>query len=134
MRCFITSSFGDSQENIEALCTIVREAGFEDFNFIRDVEKYQKIFTDPRELMARAREEIEKSQVLLIDMTDKPTGRAIEAGIAYSLGRKIIVIRRRGTAIKETSQGIADRLIEYDSIGDILASLKEAREEWTRNG
>lgn len=124
MRVFITASFGDSKENIGKLCALVEAAGFEDFCFIRDVENYQKVFDDPKELMRRAREEIEKSDALLIDMTDKPTGRAIEAGIAYALGKKIIVIMKKGTQVKDTARGIADVIIEYDDINDVAEGLK----------
>jgi nucleoside 2-deoxyribosyltransferase len=124
MRIYITSSFGDGKEEIEKLCSVVRSAGFEDFSFIRDVEHYQKLFDDPEDLMRRADEEIRKSDALLIDMTDKPTGRAIEAGMAYSLGKKIVVIMRKGTAIKDTTKGIADIIIEYDEIEDIAEKLK----------
>jgi nucleoside 2-deoxyribosyltransferase len=126
MKIYITSSFGDSKEAIERLCSIVRSAGFEDFNFIRDIENYQKVFHNPKELMQRAREEIKKSDALLIDMTDKPTGRAIEAGIAYALDKKIIVIMKRGTEIKDTTRGIADTVIEYDELEDLARGLKSA--------
>ncbi len=34
--------------------------------------------------MNKSKEEIEKCDVLLIDMTNKPTSRAIEAGIAFA--------------------------------------------------
>jgi len=125
MKVFITASFGDSKENIENLCKIVRTSGFEDFSFIRDVENYKKVFSDPKELMSRAKEEIQNSDALLIDMTEKPTGRAIEAGIAYALGKKIIVIMKKGTVVKDTVIGIADLVIEYDTIGDISSKLKE---------
>ncbi len=125
MRIFITASFGDSKENIERLCHAVKAAGFEDFCFIRDVENYQKMFDDPKELMQRAREEIKKSDALLIDMTDKPTGRAIEAGIAYALGKRVIVIMKSGTKIKDTVRGIADEIIEYQEIEDISSALKK---------
>lgn len=127
-RVFITASFGDSRERIETICTAVRDAGFEDFSFIRDVERYEKIFDDPKELMTRAREEIRKSDALLIDITDKPTGRAIEAGIAYALGKKIFVIMKRGTKIKETTKGIADVIIEYDHESDITNALKSQKD------
>lgn len=130
MRLFITASFGDSKENIEKLCSAVKTAGFEDFCFIRDIENYQKVFDDPKELMQKAREEIKKSDALLIDMTDKPTGRAIEAGIAYALGKRIIVIMKNGTKIKDTVRGIADEIIEYQDIEDISSTLKKAA--WDR--
>ncbi|MDP3883230.1 MAG: nucleoside 2-deoxyribosyltransferase [Candidatus Staskawiczbacteria bacterium] len=124
MRVFITASFKESKDEIERLCQVVKSTGLEDFCFIRDVENYQKIFNDPKELMQRATEEIKKSDALLIDMTDKPTGRMIEVGIAYSLGKKIIVIMKRGTQIKDTTRGVADAIIEYDSIEDISNKLQ----------
>jgi len=127
MRIFITASFGDSKEKIEEICSLVKFAGFEDFCFIRDVENYQKIFDNSKELMQRAKEEIEKSDALLIDMTDKPTGRAIEAGIAYVLNEKIIVIMKKGTEIKDTVIGIADAIIKYDNIADIVSELEKLK-------
>jgi nucleoside 2-deoxyribosyltransferase len=75
--------------------------------------------------MKQAEAEIKKSDALLIDITDKPTGRTLEAGMAYSLGKKIIVIMKRGTQIKDTMRGIADLIIEYDTIEDIAADLKK---------
>ena len=127
MKLFITASFknGANKEEIENLCRIVNEAGFVDFCFIRDVENYQKTFRDPGELMKRAKEEINKSDALLIDMTNKPTGRSIEAGMAYALDKKIIVIMKKGTVIKDTSRGIADAVIEYDVLDNIIPVLKQ---------
>jgi len=125
MKVFITASFGETKEEIEKLCSAVKLAGFEDFCFIRDVENYQKIFDNPKELMQRTREEIKKCDALLIDMTDKPTGRMIEVGIAYSLNKKIIVIMKSGTQIKDTTRGIADVIIEYDKIEDITKTLNK---------
>lgn len=127
MKIFITASFqnGDNKKEVEHLCGLVKDAGFEDFCFIRDVENYKKVFDDPRELMQRARDEISKSDALLIDMTDKPTGRAIEAGIAFALNKKVIVIAKRGTPIRDTVRGIASFVAEYDVLDDIVTPLKE---------
>ena len=125
MRVFITASFGSSKEEIKKLCLLVKSAGFEDFCFIRDVENYKKIFNDPKDLMQKAKQEIEKSDALLIDMTDKPTGRAIEAGIAYALGKKVIIIMKSGTKIKDTTKGISDLVVEYEQIQDIVPKIKD---------
>lgn len=124
---FITASFqnGKNKEEIEHLCFLVKKAGFTDFCFIRDVEHYQKVFSDSGELMKRAKEEIEKSDYLLIDMTDKPTGRAIEAGMAFALGKKVVVIMKRGTQIKDTTIGIATLVIEYNNIDEIIRPLSK---------
>lgn len=127
MKLFITINFqkGDNKKEIEYLCWLIKEAGFEDFCFIRDVENYKNIFNSPQELMQRARKEISKSDALLIDMTNKPTGRAIEAGIAYALDKKVILIAKKGTQIKNIARGIASLVIEYDVIDNIVAPLKK---------
>ncbi len=127
MKIFTTASFenGKNKTEIEHLCSLIKKAGFEDFCFIRDIENYEKIFNDPKKLMQRSKEEIDKCDVLLIDMTDKPTGRAIEAGIAFALNKKIIVIGKNGTKIKDTTKGIADLIIKYDLIDDIVSPLKQ---------
>lgn len=127
IRIFITASFqeGKNKAEIEKLCSFVKSAGFDDFCFIRDIEHYQKMFSDPTELMRKAKEEIEKSNYLLIDMTDKPTGRAIEAGMAYALGKKVVVIMKRGTQIKDTTRGISTAIIEYDKIEEVVDSLSQ---------
>lgn len=116
---------GANKQEIEDLCNLVKQSGFEDFCFIRDVENYQKIFNNPKDLMKRAKQEIQISDALLIDLTNKPTGRAIEAGIAYALNKKIIVIAKQGTLLKDTIKGIADLIIEYDDINDIKIPLEE---------
>lgn len=135
MKVFITASFkgGKNKEEIEYLCSLIKESGFEDFCFIRDVENYQKMFNDPRKLMDRAKEEILKSNVLLIDMTNKPTGRAIEAGIAFAQNKKIISIMKKGTKIKDTTRGISDAVIEYEDIKEIVSPLNSLFNEWNRD-
>ena len=133
MKVFITASFkeGKNKDEIEHLCSLIKESGFQDFCFIRDVENYQKIFDDPKELMKRAKEEILKSDILLIDMTYKPTGRAIEAGIAFAQGKKIISIMQKGTKIKDTTKGISDAVIEYDDIKEIINPLNSLFKGWS---
>lgn len=126
MRVFITAPFRGrkNQVEIDQLCSVVKSAGFVDFCFVRDIEEYETIFSDANELMKRTLQEIATSDALLIDMTNKPTGRAIEAGIAYALGKKIIVVFKNGTVIKDAVRGIADIIIPYDSLRDIVDPLK----------
>lgn len=132
MKVFITATFkeGANRDEIERMCEIIKNSGFTDFCFIRDVENYQKVFHDPKELMNRAREEISKCDALLFDASEKSTGRAIEAGIAFSLRKKIIVIMKEGTMIKDTLRGVADAVITYAKIDDIQSDLKKLSMEW----
>ncbi len=63
MKIFITASFkdGKNKDEIEHLCSLIKESGFQDFCFIRDVENYQKIFDNPKDLMIKAKEEMTSS-------------------------------------------------------------------------
>lgn len=128
MKIYITAPFRgeDNRKEIELLCSIVRKSGFKDFCFIRDIENYQKVFDDAHELMARARKEIEKCDALLLDYDGPASGRMIELGMAYAMGKKIILITKTGTVVKEeTVSGVADIVIEYDNLEDIIKPLAE---------
>ena len=132
MKIFITATFRKTKNKfeIERLCSVVREAGFEDFCFIRDIEHYKKIFSDPRQLMLRTTEEIKNSDSLLFDATKKSTGRAIELGIAYSNHKKIIILVKNSSKIKDSVRGVADEIITYAKIEDIRDTLRRIYKDW----
>lgn len=104
---------------------MVKEAGFDDFCFIRDVENYQKMFHDPRELMSRAKSEVLNCDALLIDLSTLSIGRSLEAGIAFGAGKKIIILINKGVQLRDTAKGVADKIIKYVDLIDIVKPLKE---------
>jgi len=129
MKIYITSRFKGSSDNkaeIEKLCLAVRNAGMEDFHFIRDVEHYQpNFFNSPKELWSAALSYLTECDALLIDISDLPSGgRIVEAGMAYSLNKPIYVIVKNGVAYKDFYNGIATSIIKYDEISDITNQLK----------
>lgn len=132
MKIYITAPFkgGDNKQEIEELCALVKRSGFEDFCFIRDVEQYQKMFHDAHELMTRAREEIERCDALLIDFDGPASGRMIELGIAYALRKKVVLITKKGTFVKETVRGVTDVVIEYEELADIVEPMAQLAEAW----
>ena len=129
MKVYVTTRFKGSNENkqeIEHLCFAVHDAGMQDFSFIRDVENYQKVFDDPKDLWSRSLEEIEKCEALLIDVSDHPSGgRVIEVGIAYALHKPVFVVVKNGMEYKDVYNGVAALVIRYDSYQDITDALKE---------
>lgn len=132
MKVFITATFEglDTKTEIEYICSLVRTAGFADFCFIRDVENYRKIFNDPHELMQRAKEEISKCDVLLIEYDGPGHGRMVELGIAYALNKKVILITKAGTFIKDSILGVADEIIEYNELNEIVPPLSQIKNKW----
>ena len=125
MKIYIASRFkgADDHVDVEALCSAVRAAGFEDYCFVRDVVE---AFEDPRHLWQRALEEIKHCDELLIDVSDAPSGgRVVEAGIAYALGLPIITICKNNIEYKELYDGISDLVIRYDGYDDISPALSD---------
>lgn len=127
-RLFITASFkGDlNKKAIESLCGIVDNAGFESFCFIRDVENYKPIFDSDKKLMISATSEIAKSDALLLQIDGSPTGRLIEAGIAYALNKPIITISTDDVPLKKTVKGITTIFIKYHSNEELEKELAKA--------
>jgi nucleoside 2-deoxyribosyltransferase len=128
MRAFITVRFmgKENKADVEQFCALIKDSGFEDFCFVRDVEKYEKVFDNSHDLMQRARDEIDMSDVVIIDITDAPSGgRALEAGIAFGLNKKVILIYQKGTPVKIPWEGIATALIEYENLNDIVPALRQ---------
>lgn len=127
MRIYVTARYQGTKNRsqIETLCKYVRAAGFEDFCFIRDVEHYEKMFDRPSQLMHRARLEIERSDVLLVDLTDRPTGgRIAEAGMAYAMRKPVIMLAKSDTAVSDAVLGMASTFIKYQRESDITAALE----------
>ncbi len=120
MKIYITAPFKENKNEIEKMCSIIRESWFEDYCFVRD----EKVFDDYHKMMQRAKEEVIKCDALLIDYDGPTHGRMIELGIAYAMNKKIIVITKRWTIIKDTVRGVSDSIIEYENIEDIFEPMK----------
>jgi 2'-deoxynucleoside 5'-phosphate N-hydrolase len=121
MKLFITTHFNPNVQNTAgSIDSLLTSVGIEPYNF---VIAYPEPFSTSKQLMQTAKTEISNCDALLFDATEKSTGRAIEIGIAYTLGKKIIVIAKKGTEIRDTLAGVADLIVEYDQIEDIIDPL-----------
>jgi nucleoside 2-deoxyribosyltransferase len=129
MKVYITATFkgSDNKEQIEQMCSLIKESGFEDFCFVKDVKK---VFDDPHELMQMAKQEIADSDVLLIEYDGPGHGRMVELGMAYAMGKKVILITKEGTFLKETILGVTDSVIEYNKLEDIVVPLSKLYSAW----
>jgi len=125
MKIYITSRFKGSSENkaeIEKLCSAVRNAGMEDFHFIRDVPN---VFKSQKELWVAALKHLTECDALLADISDSPSGgRLVEIGMAYSLNKPVYIVVKNGVEYKDFYNGIATSIFRYDEIGDITKQLK----------
>lgn len=137
MKFYVTARFKGSTENkeeIEKLCQVVREAGHEDFHFIRDVEKYQpNFFKNQKEVWAASKRFLEECDALLVDVTDQPSGgRIVEVGMAFAMNKPIYVIAKKGTPYKDFYAGVAASIFEYGRIEDVAQRLKVVKTPSTK--
>jgi nucleoside 2-deoxyribosyltransferase len=132
VKVYITARFkgADNRKEIEELCAAVRAADMEDFCFVRDIEHYKHTFDDPKDLWAKAYDEIGACDALLIDVSDNPTGgRLVETGIAYALRKPVIVIKKHGAGHKSLFDGVSATVITYEDSKDLTIQLKKFENE-----
>lgn len=131
MKMYVTSRFKDAtthKDDIEHLCRAVKTAGYDDFSFIRDIEQFNPHhFATQQEVWQASLDSLRQCDALLIDVSDQPSGgRNVEVGMAYALGMPIFVIVRRGTPYKSFYDGVATKVIVYNTIDDIVSELPKS--------
>ena len=107
-----------NKDYIENIMSALEQSGFETVCAARDIEKWGQVQLSPEELMQRTFTEIDSSNLLLVDLTEKGVGLGIEAGYAYAKQIPIVVIAKKGSDISATLQGISQRLVLYGEFED----------------
>ena len=64
-------------------------------------------------------EEIEKSDFVILEMSEKSVGLGIEPGYAVAKKKPLIVLIKQGLELSNTMQGIADIIIFYNQPEEI---------------
>lgn len=130
-RIFITASFKglENKKEIEWLCDLVDQCGFNSFNFIRDVEKYYSIFP-AKTMMEKATKKIKKSDLFILQYNGNGTGSLIEAGVAYSGKIPIITICPIHIKIKKSVAGISSHIILFKNMSDLKTKLSKLLKKW----
>jgi nucleoside 2-deoxyribosyltransferase len=132
MKHYLAIKYHPNQQNrarIEAISGILERQGFETVCIARDVERWGQVRFSPEELMQRSFAEIEASDVILIELTEKGVGVGIEAGYAYAKGIPIITIARKGSDISETLEGISQKVFLYDDMDELTQFFHQLKIE-----
>lgn len=126
-------SDNSNREHIEKISSALEYFGWETICVTRDIELWGKIEYSPRDLMYKALKEIQNSDLIIIDLTEKGVGIGIEAGFAYANNKPIITIAKQGSHVSTTLCGISKRVDYYEDLdnlnvffGQILIHLKES--------
>lgn len=85
----------------------------------RDIEQWGKKKFDSAELMQRTFEEIDSSDIVVVELSEKGVGVGIEAGYARAKGKSIITVARRGSDISQTLRGISKDVFIYQDANEL---------------
>jgi nucleoside 2-deoxyribosyltransferase len=115
----------ENRDWIDKLESELKINGINLFCVERDIEKYGLIDVPEKELMEKTFSLIDKSDIVLIDVSEKGIGLGIECGYAYSKKKPIYVIARKGIEFSRTVKGIAFKLVNFECVKDIVNLLKD---------
>lgn len=90
----------------------------------RDTEEWGKKKFDSAELMRRTFAEIESSDIVVVELSEKGVGVGIEAGYARAKGKPIITVARRGSDVSETLKGISRDVFIYQDTSELEKLLR----------
>ena len=75
--------------------------------------------------MEKAFEEIDKSDLLIAELTTKAIGVGIEIGYAFARQKPIVYLRRKDAEYSTTASGCSSYFVAYKDEFDLKKSMKE---------
>lgn len=109
-----------NRTEIELITAVLNAAGIQTVCMASDVEKWGSVKLSLPKLMERTFAEIEQSDMVILEMSEKGVGLGIEAGYAIAKNIPLVVLIKEGCKVSGTMKGIADEIIYYDQPEDIL--------------
>lgn len=118
-RAYLGIKFYEDNRNrdvINSISTALKNDGIDTFCIVRDVEKWGAVKLSSKELMRITLQEIDKSDFVVLEMSEKGVGLGIEAGYAVGRGKPLIILIKKGTELSNTMQGIANIIIPWTGV------------------
>ena len=122
MKAYISIKYRADNGNkdcIQKISSALEQNGFETVCVARDIEKWGGVQLSPHELMQRTFTEIDSSNLLVVDLTEKGVELGIEADYAYAKQIPVVVIAKKGSDVSTTLLGIAQQLFLYDEFENL---------------
>ena len=116
MQAYLAIKFHENHSNrklIEQLSNSLLKMGIKSTIMTRDFEKWGSVKYTTKQLMDLTFKEISKSEILIVEFSEKGVGLGIEAGYAYANNIPVIVIAKENSPISNTLKGIAKRIVFY---------------------
>lgn len=115
------------KKKLEELSKIIEDStDYKTFIFFRDAQNWGKIKMDIKEVVEKALKGVEECDAIIVEASEKANGMYFEVGYAKALGKKIIIIYKKGTEAKFLV-ATADVSIEYEDFDDLREKLKKIK-------
>lgn len=123
MKAYISISYNKKEDFSEEI-KIIKDA-LNEYHIIPFVfaEKYLFATTQEKEMMQQALADIDDSDFLIAEVSDKAIGIGVEAGYAKAMNKTVIYIRNKNAEHSTTISGVSDYSIFYNDIYDLKTSL-----------
>jgi len=123
---YFAISFADKNQYAKTINYLVKHLVNRDIELLVFVDKYHFKPYQEKEMMRAAFAEINTSNFLIAELSNKSIGVGIEIGYAFALKKPIIYVRQKGTEYSTTTAGCSESIIEYLNEFDLLNKLKVA--------
>ena len=100
-----------------------------DIELLAFVDKYNFKSHQENEMVETAFSEIDKSDLVIAELTTKSIGVGIEIGYANAKGKPIIYIRKSDSEYSTTASGCMTYILEYENESDLSESIKKILEQ-----
>ncbi len=104
-------------EEIAALKKVLESRGIALLVF---VDNYHFDLGEEKAMMRQAFSDIDKCELLLVEMSKKAVGAGIETGYAFAKKIPIIYLKRQAQTYSTTTGGCADFFINYEGVPDLI--------------
>lgn len=126
MKAYLAIKFKEDFSNrkeVDNISDVLKKSGIETIVMVRDFERWGENKFTPEELMKKTFEQIDSSDMLIIEFSEKGVGLGIEAGYAYAKQKPIFVIAKDGSDISSTLEGVAREVIFYNNLNDLAGKI-----------
>jgi len=107
-------------EEVAAIKEVLLASGINPFVF---AEQYQFDPAEEKEMMQEAMRQLDTTDLLIAETSDKAIGIGIEAGYAKAKGKPVIYVRNKKADHSTTLSGISDQQVIYTSSANLKQQL-----------
>lgn len=123
---YFAISFADRKKFTDTIAYLTEELTKQNIELLVFVDKYNFKSHQEKEMMTTAFAEIDKSDFLIAELTNKSIGVGIEIGYAFATKKPIIYIRQKGATYSTTTAGCSDVILEYENKTDLTTQVAKS--------